>query len=373
VTSEGLYVATRSGTVYAIGPPRDTVIAAPALEDGLSDSTVARPLWKSSGGPNALGNPTGIAVAPTGEIWVCDTANDRLQVFDAEGNFLREFGSHGAGPGQFDFGVENAEFDGHSPLEHRCSLAFDESGALYVADAANHRVQRFQDSVWQSVVHACCALQVDGTPMPYPTSGGMPDLVIGVEGTDAGEFLFASDVAIAPNGDIYIGDRRRVDVQRFDVDGTYLETIGKPVGIDPMEVGTFISIGGIALDDQGRLYIVDEGTKQIDRLELDGSWTTLSLKREESRINGIAVDEFGNIFLAQLNAIGGSFTIHDQNGTLLDQVGSYGIELGQFDASSGLALDGLGNIYVTDWALNRFQKFVIDYDQLQASAEESST
>ena len=68
-----------------------------------------------------------------------------------------------------------------------------------------------------------------------------------------------------------------------------------------------------------------------------------------------------------------SFRIYDADGKLLGRVGSYGIGLGQFDATSGLALDGDGHIYVTDWAGNRFQKFELDYGEIEALATATTT
>ncbi len=373
VTSERLFIATRAGSVYAIGGEAPSILNAPLAETASATEGPVTALWKSSGGPNALKNPTGIAVSPSGEVWVCDTANDRLQIFDAEGNFLREFGSHGSEPGQFDFGEETAEMDGYVPLGNACDIAFDASGALYVADAANFRVQRFPASAFGWMANACCTIRAAGTSYAYPASGAQPDLIVGSEGRGAGAFLFPSDVAVAPNGDIFVGDRLRLDVQRFDANGQYQETLGKPVGDDPFEAGTFLSINGIAVDDHGRLHVVDGDTQEVDRLEADGAWTTIALTREDYRINGIAVDEDGNLFVAQINAFGGSFSIYDPNGTLLERVGSGGAELGQFDGTTGVALDGLGNVYATDWGMNRFQKFAIDYPRLEATVAEPSS
>lgn len=373
VTSDGLFISTRAGSVYAIGGERSSILNAPVIETGSVAGGPVTALWKSSGGPNALRNPTGIAVSPSGEVWVCDTANDRLQIFDSDGNFLREFGSHGSQPGQFDFGEETAEMDGHVPLGNACSLAFDASGALYVADAANFRIQRFPASAFGWMANACCTIRAGGTYYPFPASGAQPDLIVGTEGTGAGQFLFPSDVAVAPNGDVYVGDRLRLDVQRFDANGTFLETIGKPVGDDPFQAGTFLSLNGIAIDGQGRLSIVDGDSQEVDRLESDGSWSTIQLTREDYRINGIAVDEFGNVFVAQINSFGGSFSIYGPDGTLLERAGTHGTGLGQFDGTTGLALDGLGNVYATDWGMNRFQKFAIDYQQLTASGAESGS
>jgi sugar lactone lactonase YvrE len=385
VIDSGIFVATRDGEVSAIGNQSASVLAVPTTSP-TDDSNLANVRWVSTGGTDALWNPTGIAVSPGGEVWVCDTANDRLQVFDANGRFLRNFGVHGTAPGAFDFGVENAAMDGNAPLGHNCSLAFDASGALYVADAANFRVQRFPASALSWLGSPCCTVQIDGTPFPFPESVAQPDLVIGSNGTGDGQFLFASDVAIAPNGDIYIGDRYRIDVQRFDHDGHYIETIGKPIisdagdqpivltGIgdslleDPLDPNAFLSIDGIAIDQQGRLYVADDKPQTIVRLEPDGSWTTFQLSRRDYRINGIAVDDRGNIFVAQIETIGGGFMIYDPTGHPLGQVGKYGDAPGEFDGSSGLALDGNDNIYVTDWAANRVQKFALDYEQIDAAA-----
>jgi outer membrane protein assembly factor BamB len=390
VTDSALFVATRDGAVYAIGNGTTSVLAVPTISPG-DEANLANVLWVSTGGADALRNPTGVAVSPSGELWVCDTANDRLQVFEANGKFLRNFGTHGSAPGEFDFGTEDAAMDGNTPLGHNCSLDFDASGALYVADAANQRVQRFPASALSWLASSCCTIEIEGTPYPFPESVAQPDLVIGSNGTGDGQFLFASDVAIAPNGDIYIGDRYRIDVQRFDHGGHYIETIGEPnitdagnqpivlTGIgdslleDPLDPNAFLSIDGIAIDQQGRLYIADDKPQTVVRLEPDGSWTTFQLSRRDYRINGIAVDDRGNIFVAQIETIGGGFTIYDPTGHPLGQVGKYGDAPGEFDGSSGLALDGNGNIYVTDWAANRVQKFALDYEQIDASSSEADS
>jgi outer membrane protein assembly factor BamB len=370
VTNDRLYLSTRAGSISAIGDGAPAVLNAPSMGTAAVDGP-ARAVWKSSGGPHALQNPTGVAVAPTGEIWVCDTANDRLQVFDANGNFLRELGSHGSAPGQFDFGEETAELDGYLPLGNNCSVAFDAGGALYVADSANQRVQRFPASALDWMIHSCCSIQTTGTPLPYPASEAKPDLVIGSEGTGPGQFLFATDVAVAPNGDIFVGDRKRLDIQRFDSGGTYLETIGKPANGGLLTPGIFSRIVGIAVDGDGRLYVAEDDQQQIVRLESDGTWSAVQLPRRDNRINGLAVDSHGNIFVSQIDYIAGSFWVFAPDGTLIAQVGTLGNGLGQFDGPSGIALDGQGNAYVADWAIGSIQKFQLDYEQIDAAAEDT--
>lgn len=87
------------------------------------------------GGQGVFFGPRGIAVDPEGEggeegveIYVTDTGNKRVQVFDAEGNFLREFGGGGAALGQ---------------LSEPVGIAISEQQEVFVADTWNRRVQVF--------------------------------------------------------------------------------------------------------------------------------------------------------------------------------------------------------------------------------------
>ena len=74
----------------------------------------------------AFYGPRSVAVSPDGDVYVADTGNDRVQVFDAEGTFLRWIGENGANIGQF-----------NEPV----GLAVGDAGELYVADAWNARIQ----------------------------------------------------------------------------------------------------------------------------------------------------------------------------------------------------------------------------------------
>jgi DNA-binding beta-propeller fold protein YncE len=72
--------------------------------------------------------PLYLALDPEGNLYVSDTMNFRVQVFDPEGRFIRKYGEHGDGPGAF------GRIKG---------IAFDGFGNLYVADAAHAVVQMF--------------------------------------------------------------------------------------------------------------------------------------------------------------------------------------------------------------------------------------
>jgi len=77
--------------------------------------------------PSAFWGPRAVAIGPDGNVYVTDTGNKRIQVFDQTGRFVRALGSEGSGPGQF-----------REPV----GLAIDASGNLYVADTWNQRIQK---------------------------------------------------------------------------------------------------------------------------------------------------------------------------------------------------------------------------------------
>jgi DNA-binding beta-propeller fold protein YncE len=77
---------------------------------------------------SAFYGPRAITVGANGDVYVADTGNDRIQVFDREGTFLRWLGGSGSDIGQLDEPV---------------GLAIGEAGELYVADAWNARIQVF--------------------------------------------------------------------------------------------------------------------------------------------------------------------------------------------------------------------------------------
>ena len=66
-----------------------------------------------------------------------DAGNARIQVFDAEGKYITQFGRPGQGSGEFHFGSggESTDFAG--------SVAVDDEGYIYVADVGNSRIQKF--------------------------------------------------------------------------------------------------------------------------------------------------------------------------------------------------------------------------------------
>ena len=78
--------------------------------------------------PGDFSQPTNVAVDSDGNLFVTDTWNNRVQVFDAEGKFIRAFGKAGDGPGYF---------------TRPKGIAIDTDGHVWVADSIQDRVQVF--------------------------------------------------------------------------------------------------------------------------------------------------------------------------------------------------------------------------------------
>ncbi len=124
--------------------------------------------WGSFGTTNSqFDTPVGIAVDPSGNVYVVDTNNNRIQKFTSDGQFLTSWGSYGKDAGQFDTPV---------------GIEVDSSSNVYVADEGNNRIQKF-------------------------TSDGQFLTMWGSYGTTGGKFNLPSDIAIDSSGHVYVIDR----------------------------------------------------------------------------------------------------------------------------------------------------------------------
>ncbi len=91
-------------------------------------------------GPDTFNQPDGVVIARNGDIFVADghsagTGNARVMKFSKDGKFIKQWGEHGSGPGQFE-------------VPH--GIAMDSKGRIFVADRGNKRIQIFdQDGKFQ--------------------------------------------------------------------------------------------------------------------------------------------------------------------------------------------------------------------------------
>jgi streptogramin lyase len=128
------FYADRDGNVWATdntggnGKGHNVVKFSP---DGKVLLTLGKP-GVAGEGPDMFNAPTDVAVARNGDIIVSDghggKTNARIVKFTSGGKFISAWGSHGAGPGEFN-------------VNH--SLAIDSTGRIFVADRSNNRIEFF--------------------------------------------------------------------------------------------------------------------------------------------------------------------------------------------------------------------------------------
>jgi DNA-binding beta-propeller fold protein YncE len=86
--------------------------------------------WGTQGWDDGQFNsPTGIAVDNSGQVYVADRSNHRIQVFDQDGNFLTKWGAPGVGDMEF---------------LYPSGVSISNSGEVYVADSLNHRIKVYR-------------------------------------------------------------------------------------------------------------------------------------------------------------------------------------------------------------------------------------
>ncbi len=129
VAPGGLAVDNENRLLYVTDAEQDLVF----VYDADPPYKLIRKLGKpgtehTSTAPGEFAKPTGVAVDQDGNVFISDTWNNRIEVFDADGTFIRTFGEAGDGPGYF---------------ARPKGLSIDGDGHIWVADAMQNRVQVF--------------------------------------------------------------------------------------------------------------------------------------------------------------------------------------------------------------------------------------
>jgi DNA-binding beta-propeller fold protein YncE len=124
-TPTALAVDQGRDRLYAVDTRRHAVVAF-----DLAKGRLIKRIGQKGSDPGEFGWPQGIAVAPDGKVYVSDTMNCRVQVFDHDLTWLRSFGSLGVQPGQF---------------RRPKGIAVDGDGIVYVVDSDFNNFQMFDE------------------------------------------------------------------------------------------------------------------------------------------------------------------------------------------------------------------------------------
>jgi len=185
----GVAVDSLSGSVYVADTYNNRVekftgTGAYLTQWGCTTVNPAPPACTDyNSGPGQFYRPTGIAVDSSGNVYVVDEGNNRVEKFKSDGTYVTQYGSGGSGPGQF-----------NRPM----GIAFDSAGNWYVAEINNNRVQKFNSA---------------GT---YVTAWGCANAGNGCgAGSALGQFNSPIFLAVDPSGDVYVADRYNYRIESF--------------------------------------------------------------------------------------------------------------------------------------------------------------
>lgn len=265
----------------------------------------------------AFDGPRGIGISASGDAYVVDSRNDRVQVFSPAGDFLMRWGSFGEGGGEFD---------------RPRALAVGPLGNVYVVDRSNHRVQKF------------------GPGGNYLAEwGGL--------GALPGQFNLPQGIAVDSAGDVYVSDGGNQRIQKFTSTGTYLLQWGAAGTLN----GQFLAPRGVAADASGHVYVVDRQNHAVQKFTSNGQFVTRwgGLGSSRGRFNaprGIAVDAAGDVLVVDTgNHRVQKFTAE---GGFIDAFGVFGIGPVQFNQPYDIAIAGDGTVYISDRENNRVQRIL---------------
>jgi DNA-binding beta-propeller fold protein YncE len=172
-------------------------------------------------GNGRMKRPINVTIDSDGTKYVTDTGRDQVLIFDRGDRFVSAYGTEG----QF------------KPVD--TAIAGDR---LYVVDIKHHQVQVLDKRTGKLLFR------------------------FGEPGSKAGELFHPTNIAIGPDGDVYVVETSNFRVQRFTAEGKPVRIYGEAGA----EFGTFSRPKGIAIDRAGRLYVGDAAFENVQIFETNG-------------------------------------------------------------------------------------------------------
>jgi sugar lactone lactonase YvrE len=300
-----------------------------------------------------LNQANGVAVDSVGNVYVADTHNNRIRKIDTNGIITTVAGN----------GINGFAGDGglatNATFRYPRGIALDASGDLFIADSSNRRIRKVDTNgfIW--------TVAGNGS---FNTSGD------GSQATNAG-IMLPEAVAVDQTGNLFIADFFNANIRKVGTNGV----ISSLTGIGLAEPTA------LALDSAGNLFIADMNNNRVRKVATNGTISTVAGSGIVTNItgdgsaatsasvgypSGVAVDTNGNLYIADNNFN----TIRKVTNGIISTVA--GIGKAGFGGDGGvgtnaalsfpqqLAVDGAGNVYISDDGNNRIRKLIPNYANL---------
>lgn len=206
----------------------------------------------------AMLNPLDVAIAEDGTIYVTDSDQNRIQVFDKDGKFLFHFG-----------GTDKLDDDHENTLNYPVSISLDHNQNVYIVDFLNQRIViynkdgQYVDQInSEKIVDPTVVTVEDGFIYIFDkfdhqvkkfTANGELVLAFGTKGSGEGQFQYPFDIAVSEANNIFVSDSGNGRIQVFDEEGKYQYLVKSTNGMP----------SGIALDYENNIYIADPISMEV--------------------------------------------------------------------------------------------------------------
>ncbi len=339
-TPDGVAVDSK-GDLFAVDQANNRVIEyVPTSPTSYPKvGTVVAGAGGEGSGLNQLYDPSGVAVDARGDLFVSDSANNRVVEYAYNGS-TGTYASSGmavAGTGVTGSGLNQ--------LDNPGGIAFDGKGDLFVADTSNNRVEEFAYNS-ATASYAATAIEVTGT---------------GGSGTNSNQLDLPASVAFSPEGNLLVADyanARVMDYSYSSSTGTY--------SASGTQIATFPDpTGWLAFDASGDLYVsygyLGHGAvAELAYNSATGTYATSGAEVDPSAMlgpEGLAFSPSGDLFVTETSETSNpSQTVWDMvlelvpgpSGTFTP-LGTIMAQVGRTNGGiSAVALDSHGNLLVSD-------------------------
>ena len=323
----------------------------------FSVSTLAGSGTPGSGNGNATAatfrSPHGVAVDSSGTVYVADTFNNLIRKISPAG-VVSTFAGSGA--------TDSVDGVGRAASFNRPrGVAVDGSGTVYVADANGRKIRK---------------ITPDGTVSTLAGSGanGSADGVGAVA-----SFGFPNGIAVDSSGTVYVGDQTNHKIRKISPDGVVSTLAGSGVqgGTNGSGVAaSFDSPIGVAVDGDGTVYVAEVG-RRVRKITAEGVVSTLAgsgvagsadgngTVATFTNLEGIAVDGLGNVFVSdtgnnKIRKVTPAGVVSTLAGSGAQGSADGSATAASFVALRDLAIDAVGNVFVADTGNNKIRRISQD-------------
>jgi hypothetical protein len=327
-----------------------------ALTGAVAPEVAVAAQFGSQGqGAGQFEGPAGVALnRSTGDVYIPDRYNYRLDEFDSSGNFLSatgwsvnqsspaeevqmcttatgcKRGNSGRAAGQFtDEGPQAIAVDDNEPLSDLSA------GDVYVVDFDGFRVEKFNAEGKFLLMFGGGVNETSGIDVCLAGE----QCTHGTPGTGDGQFEWAFNahgiIAVGPGGAVYVGDKARIEV--FESSGAWRENISL-AGLSSEG-----QVTSIAVNSAGDIFVKIQGVPGVHEFDPSGAEAPVKLDEGSEAVEGLTLDQAGDLFVA--DSTGGFHVMkYDSAGKHIDTFGSKTV-----GGTRGIAFsDALGELYVTN-------------------------